>query len=143
MVDQNILLSKLGYIEKNLVYLESLGKIKEEDFLESPFLTGAAKYYLQTCIEAMLDIANHVIARERYRAPDNYVDALRVLGEHGILPNNDLQGFYQMARFRNRIVHLYQEVDNKEVYKILQTGLDDFKSFIRAIMSSFFYHEPL
>jgi len=73
MVEHNILLAKLGYIEKNLKYLESLSKIHEEDFLESPFFTGAAKYYLQTCIEAMLDIANHVIARERYRAPDNYV----------------------------------------------------------------------
>lgn len=35
MVDQNILLSKLGYVEKNLVYLESLGKIKEKDFSSS------------------------------------------------------------------------------------------------------------
>ncbi|MCL6635614.1 MAG: DUF86 domain-containing protein [Peptococcaceae bacterium] len=138
MVEHNILLAKLGYIEKNLKYLESLSKIQEEDFLESPFFTGAARYYLQTCIEAMLDIANHVIARERYRAPDNYVDAFRVLGEQGILPAGDLPAFYQMARLRNRVVHLYHEVDDKEIYKILQTGLEDFKAFIRAIMSSFF-----
>ena len=138
MVELDILTLKIGHIEKNLTCLESLRAMPEKDLLESPFLTAAAKYYLQTCIEAMLDIANHIIARERYRAPDNYVDAFRVLGEQGILPSNDLSTFYQMARFRNRVVHLYLEVDNKEIYKILQTGLDDFKTFIRAIMSRYF-----
>lgn len=142
MVELNILTSKIGYIEKNLAYLDSLGKVEEKEFLNSPFLTGAAKYYLQTCIEAMLDTANHIIARERYRAPDNYVDAFRVLGEQGILPAGDLSAFYQMARFRNRVVHLYHEVDNNEIYKILQTGLVDFKAFIRAIISRFF-SQPL
>ncbi|KJS15177.1 MAG: hypothetical protein VR69_14915 [Peptococcaceae bacterium BRH_c4b] len=138
MVEHNILLEKISYIEKNLAFLESLSNKEEKGFLDSPFFTGSAKYYLQTCIEAMLDIANHIIARERYRAPDNYVDAFRVLGEQGILPAKDLPAFYQIARFRNRVVHLYQEVDNKEVYKILQTGLDDFSIFIQAIMTKFF-----
>ncbi len=90
MVEHDILAAKIGYIEKNLAHLEALRAIPEKDFMESPFFTGAAKHYLQTCIEAMLDIANHVIARERYRAPDNYVDAFRVLGEQGILPASNL-----------------------------------------------------
>ncbi|MBP7332016.1 MAG: DUF86 domain-containing protein [Firmicutes bacterium] len=138
MVELNVLTSKISYIEKNLAHLESLRAMPEKDLLENPFLTGAAKHYLQTCIEAMLDMANHIIARERYRAPDNYVDAFRVLGEQGILPANDLPAFYQMARFRNRVVHLYHEVDDKEIYKILQTGLGDFKAFIGAIVLRFF-----
>ncbi|HHW45079.1 DUF86 domain-containing protein [Desulfofundulus thermobenzoicus] len=137
MVDRNILMSKLAYIENGLSHLEWLQKTPERDFLGNGIFTGAAKYYLQTCIEAMLDIANHIIARQRYRPPENYVDALRILGEHGILPAEQLPVFFRMARFRNRVVHLYHEVDNREVYKILQTGLNDFRTFIQAIVTHF------
>jgi len=137
MVDREVLASKIGYIERNIERLESLGKIDEESFLDNDYLIGASKYYLQTCIEAMLDIAHHIIARKRYRPPKNYADSFRVLGEQGVLPEDRLAVFYQMARFRNRVVHLYYEVDNKEVYKILKTGIGDFKIFIKAVLKSF------
>ncbi|WP_264357896.1 DUF86 domain-containing protein [Carboxydothermus hydrogenoformans] len=38
-----------------------------------------------------------------------------------------------MAKFRNRIVHFYDEVDDIEVYRILQSNLGDFDSFILQI----------
>lgn len=39
----------------------------------------------------------------------------------------------QMIKFRNRIVYLYQEVNNEQVYEILQTGLSDIQEFIDQI----------
>ena len=41
-------------------------------------------------------------------------------------------------KFRNRIVHLYQEVDDSEIYRILQENLDDIKGFIQVVISKFF-----
>jgi uncharacterized protein YutE (UPF0331/DUF86 family) len=38
-----------------------------------------------------------------------------------------------MARFRNRLVHLYWEVDDRQLQDILQSRLDDFKSFLDSI----------
>lgn len=43
-----------------------------------------------------------------------------------------------MVKFRNRIVHLYQEVDDSEIYRILQENLDDIKGFIQVVISKFF-----
>lgn len=86
----------------------------------------------------MLDINHHVIARQRLRAPKNYVDSFLVLGEQGILPESHLPVFCQMARFRNRIVHLYDQADDKEVYKIILSGLDDFRVYIKAMLDRFF-----
>ncbi len=137
MIDRDVITEKIGYIEKNLNLLQSLSGIPEQSFLRNHYV-GAAKYYLQTCIEAMLDINHHVIARLRLGAPKNYADSFRILGDNGILPEHSLPVFYEMARFRNRIVHLYQQVDDKEVYKILQSGLGDFKIFIKAITGHFF-----
>lgn len=39
-----------------------------------------------------------------------------------------------MAKFRNKIVHLYQDIDDEEIYKILQNNLDDFKRFLTEII---------
>lgn len=36
-------------------------------------------------------------------------------------------------RFRNRLVHLYWEVDDGEVYRILTTRLDDLERFLKEI----------
>ena len=48
-----------------------------------------------------------------------------------------------MARFQNRLVHLYWEVDDEQLYEILQERLDDFKKFLDA-MARFlgWEHEP-
>ncbi|MCL4514334.1 MAG: DUF86 domain-containing protein [Firmicutes bacterium] len=36
-------------------------------------------------------------------------------------------------RFRNRAVHLYTEVDEQEVYDIIQNQLGDFRKYIAQI----------
>jgi uncharacterized protein YutE (UPF0331/DUF86 family) len=38
-----------------------------------------------------------------------------------------------MAKFRNRLVHLYWEVEDRMVYEILQTRLADFKRLLDAL----------
>ena len=38
-----------------------------------------------------------------------------------------------MARFRNRIVHFYGQVDPRAVYRLLQDRLDDFDRYLTAI----------
>ena len=35
-----------------------------------------------------------------------------------------------MARFKNRIVHIYWAVDEEIIYKIIQDGIDDIEEFI-------------
>ena len=39
-----------------------------------------------------------------------------------------------MAQFRNRLVHLYWDVDEEAIYDILQKDLGDFELFIRYIL---------
>ncbi|MCW3488582.1 HepT-like ribonuclease domain-containing protein [Dethiobacter alkaliphilus] len=39
-----------------------------------------------------------------------------------------------MVKFRNRAVHLYDEIADEETYKIIQNHLTDFEKFIAAIV---------
>ena len=42
-----------------------------------------------------------------------------------------------MAKFRNLLVHLYWDVNDKKIYEILQSELDDFNEFIKQISIAF------
>jgi uncharacterized protein YutE (UPF0331/DUF86 family) len=57
------------------------------------------------------------------------------MGEAGALPPDFSEELKNMARFRNRLVHLYMEVDNQQLHEILHTRLDDFKRFLDSISS--------
>jgi uncharacterized protein YutE (UPF0331/DUF86 family) len=135
MVDKDVILSRISYIEDNLRQMRQLAGLPEKEFLDHFYYVASAKYLLQTAIEAMLDIAHHIIARKRYRVPDSYAEAFTVLVEQGILPAEDEATFRQIAKFRNRVVHLYHEVDNKEVFRILKESTGDIESFLKAIIS--------
>lgn len=48
--------------------------------------------------------------------------------------NPDMENtFISMAKFRNKVVHIYDEADNKEVFCIISDHIDDFQSFINDI----------
>ena len=68
-----------------------------------------------------------------FRAPEDYGDTFRVMNEEGALEKDFSDELVNMAKFRNRLVHIYLEVENEQVYEILQDRLDDFKKFIDAI----------
>ncbi|AGK99993.1 type VII toxin-antitoxin system HepT family RNase toxin [Desulfoscipio gibsoniae] len=137
MVDKEVVQHKIGIIEDNLAKLETLAELTPENFLDKFYYIESAKHLLQVSIEAMLDIAHHIIARERFRTPKTYAEAFLILTEQEILPQKKGLAFLQMAKFRNRVVHLYHDVDDKEVYLILKMNLDDFREFVRAVVKTF------
>lgn len=135
MVDGEIVERKLQFIEQTLSKLETLRKATPEQFLSSFQNVDAAKHNLQIAIEAIIDIANHIVARERYGVPGSSAEAVSLLNAHGILDAELTGRLRLMVKFRNRIVHLYQDVDDHEVYRILQEDLGDLRAYIKAIVT--------
>ncbi|HEY8909087.1 MAG TPA: DUF86 domain-containing protein [Desulfosporosinus sp.] len=138
MVDKDIIQRKLSFIDLRLQNLETLKLMGRQDFLASFQAVDAAKYNLQVCIEALIDVSNHIVARERWGIPSTSAEAVKLIIQHGVLGKDKELSLVQMVKFRNRIVHLYQEVDDSEIYRILQENLNDIKSFIQAVMNKFF-----
>jgi len=118
-----------GYLEQ----LQRLAAQPRDALKGDPILLGAAKYYLQVAIECCVDVANHIVARQGFRAPESYADSFTVLAEEGVIPADFLSTAHRMARLRNRLVHLYWEVDPDQLYEILQHDLGDFGRFRAAI----------
>jgi uncharacterized protein YutE (UPF0331/DUF86 family) len=133
MVDKpkldGILSNLRGYVE----VLRRLALMPRDEFLADPDKIGSAKYHFVVAIECCIDVANHIIASERLRVPRSTADSFVVLVEAGICPMDLELPLKAMARFRNRLVHLYWDVDNPLVAQYLSESLDDFVRFATAV----------
>ncbi|MDI3280339.1 MAG: DUF86 domain-containing protein [Bacillota bacterium] len=127
------ILSFLADLEKRLKRLKELRRLPRAEFLADFRNVDATIYNLQVAIEAMVDTCNHIIVREIHQSPKTYADSFQILAQAGILPEEDLPLYIAMAKFRNRVVHMYDEVTPAQVYEILQDHYDDYQRFIDQI----------
>lgn len=134
MVDPMVANSILNNLRSYLGKLQILAAVPKQEFLMDFTKVESAKHLLQVSIESCLDLAQHIVADEGYRTPNSYYDTFVVLHEVGILPDDLMPTLRQMVGFRNRAVHLYWEIDDATVYRILQQNLGDFDVYVGYIL---------
>jgi uncharacterized protein YutE (UPF0331/DUF86 family) len=133
LVDNERISKLVSAIRNSLRLLSSLSALTRNDFLSDEHKISSAKYNFIAAIEAVIDINNHIISRNKLRAPDDYADSFTVLFESSILDRAFTDELMKMARFRNRLVHLYWDVDSGELHAILQSRLGDFEQYLTTI----------
>jgi uncharacterized protein YutE (UPF0331/DUF86 family) len=136
MVDQPKLDSILTNLKVYVEVLRRLAALPREQFLADADKIGSAKYHFVVAIECCIDIANHIIASEKLRIPRNTADGFAVLVERGICPVELEEPLKAMAKFRNRLVHLYWDVDDQLLAGYLCDRLGDFERFATAISAA-------
>jgi uncharacterized protein YutE (UPF0331/DUF86 family) len=90
------------------------------------------KYLLVTTIETCVDVAQHIGSAERWRAPDSNGDAIRLLGEHGVIDPELGDRLARAVGFRNVLVHQYVTVDDTKVLDALDR-LGDIEAFVTEV----------
>lgn len=128
---------KIMFMQSNLDKLKKLQKVSKDIFIEDFRNVDSAKYLLQVTIEAMLDISNHIIARNRWGKPETNKESFEILAKQGVIGEQYINTYFTMAKFRNRIVHMYFNVSDEMIYEITQNNLDDFEVFIQTIVKNF------
>jgi len=111
--------------------LEDLKKLTQTEFIMDPHKIGSAKYNLIVAIEGAVDLCNHVISKNGFRTPEDYTDTFVVMKEKGAFDEGFTRSLTQMVRFRNRLVHIYWDVDDPELYRIIQNNLQDIRRFLK------------
>jgi uncharacterized protein YutE (UPF0331/DUF86 family) len=134
MVNHDKIRHKMMIIENNLIKLNSLERLPRQEFLSDFRNVESAKHLLQVSIEAMGDVCDHIIAKNRLGTPESLADGFLIMANHNYLNRNNTERYITMTKFRNKIVHLYQEIKDEEIYKILQNNLEDFRLFITEIL---------
>jgi len=133
MPDSEVIEGIFRNLEVYLDHLRQLAAVPAKQLMEDPIRLGAAKYYLQVAVECCIDVAHHIIARQGFRAPESYADTFSVLAENQVIEAEFVSTAHKMVRMRNRLVHLYWEVDAVILHEVLQRNLSDFDRFVAYI----------
>jgi len=124
----------------NQYYLQllELRQTSRDEFLADGVQRAAAERTLQIAIESCLNIGNRLISLLQFerplRTPESYADIFTVMLEAGILDADFAARLVDMAKFRNRLVHLYWDLDADTTYRILHDNLDDLKGFQEVVV---------
>jgi uncharacterized protein YutE (UPF0331/DUF86 family) len=131
VVDEDRVLRLLRSIADDTSVLRQEATASEERRQDQIWLRGV-KYTFVTAIEACVDVAQHICATEGWGPPTDNGDAVRLLGEHGVLTAELAVSMRKAVGFRNVLVHDYIEVDDLIVVGRLKS-LGDFEEFVRQV----------
>jgi len=105
-----------------------------EEFVQDPRNPAAAESYLRRCIEALLDLGRHILAKGFAIAATEYKDIGQELFAQGIVTRDQAELFRRIAGYRNRMVHFYHEVDNEELYLLCTRNLQDLETLLDELL---------
>ncbi len=99
----------------------------------------AVERAFQAAIEGCTDIAAHIVSVYQLGTPQESRDVFRFLVEAGYLTPPFGEAMMALVGFRNRIVHLYWNLDVERLHKYLQEDvslLRQFRDFTLQILIS-------
>jgi len=134
LINRQVINERLAYIDAMLARLKQYQLLSEQALRADEQRYHAALYELQTCLEAMTDIGNHLVAAMGFRSPQDRGDIFAILAEEGILSTALAGRLVTAVGMRNVIVHGYLGVLLPLVHRTIQENLGDVAAFCQAIV---------
>lgn len=135
MVDDALILRKLSELDEYYGQIKEYKEITTSQYSKDWRIQRIIERTLQMMIETCVDIASHIIADKGYRVPKSYSDTFKVLHEEKIVNDRLFEALGKMAKFRNIVVHHYDNVDAEIVVGIIKKDLKDFLSYKGVIIN--------
>ena len=123
------------YIEELETHQPATLKTLRSDFTRQLAVERA----FQAAIEACTDIAAHIVSVYQLGQPQAGRDVYRFLAESGYLDPSFAEAMMAMVGLRNRIVHLYWDVDIEKLHQYLQEDvvlLRQFRDFACQLLTA-------
>lgn len=134
MVDPDAVQALLQSLSEYTEDLRIYQRLNHDDVIADRNYQSMIRYALQTAIQCVINIANHLLIGGDLEQPSDSRSAILGLGRYGILPQDFAQGLAAMSGLRNVIVHRYMTVDDELIYQFLQRCVADFETFSQHIV---------
>ncbi len=130
MSELDVVLSKINIIKNCIMSIEKASvKETDEDFLLSIF-----ELNLQRAVQASIDLANVILAKEGLGLPNTYKQSFEILVKHSVISSEMSSKMKSMVGFRNISVHDYSAVKPEIVHSIVKNNLKDFENFYVLVL---------
>jgi len=128
--------NKISYIEKHLAAVREYRVEAADDLEKNPMLRGAVERELYVLAQAVIDLAEAMVAYKSLRKPTTMREAFDILAEANLLPKEFVERFIGIVGFRNALAHDYEEMRLEVVYDVLQSKLPHIEEFLSYIQSA-------
>jgi uncharacterized protein YutE (UPF0331/DUF86 family) len=134
-IDKILVKQRLALISEYLTELEALSHLPKEEFVKKR-TAASAESFLRRSLEAIFDVGRHILAKSGgTNLAQEYKSIAQGLEQKGII-SIDLEGqLMKMAGYRNRMVHLYFQISDEELYEIISYYLEDIRRFQKEILA--------
>jgi uncharacterized protein YutE (UPF0331/DUF86 family) len=136
-INLKVVADRLELVSACLADLRGLPTAGLDEFRSDWRNAAASESNLRGAIEALLDVARHLLARGHGVGALEYREVARLAGEKGLVADPALRvRFLEIAGFRNRLTHFYADVTIEELLGVLRNDLDDLASVAEALRAS-------
>lgn len=132
-IAKRVVVDRLDWINKMMAEIQSLPLGSYESFINDKRNIWSAESCLRRCLEALMDIGRHLLAKGFGRGVSEYKEIASGLAEVGVLTEWEGDKFRVFAGYRNRMVHFYHEISERELFEICSSQLTDIKDVAGAI----------
>lgn len=137
MLDHEFVHRKIKLLQEDLHELEKYVRFSYAEFARETMYQLAIERLLEQLVTRAIDINQHLIARlgkgtERVRT---YEDGFLVLAELGVYSPDFARSIAPSAGLRNKLVHEYDEIDERLVYESMKDALRDYPKYCDHILS--------
>lgn len=124
----------LTSLERKLAGLTNrFNAVSEAQFLQDELLQEFAFARLYKLTQDVIDLAALMIALEGRIPPAAGPERLEVLGEMGLISAELAARLVSMARFRNVLAYIYEELDVVRLYRFATRETEDLAAFSEAV----------
>lgn len=133
MVDRDVVLAKVDTLDRCLKRIAAVtgvnrGQLTDIDVQDICVLN------LQRAVQAVIDLANHMVASAGLGVPTTLKEAFALLAAEADLDAGLSQRLQAMVGFRNIAVHDYQVLNGKVVDAIVAGRLGDLRAFCAFVV---------
>jgi uncharacterized protein YutE (UPF0331/DUF86 family) len=125
---------RLLRLEQYIAELEKQQKTTLQTFQSDFTRQLAVERAFQAAIESCTDIAAHIVSVYRLGQPLESRDLYHLLVQAGYLDPEFGEAMAALVAFRNRIVHLYWDLEVERLYQYLQDDLSLLRQFRDVIL---------
>jgi len=142
-LSERIVTARIAWVREMTARIRALPLDAYESFAADSRNVASAESYLRRGLEALLDLGRHLLAKGFGIATMEYKEIATRLEETGVLTSDEAATLVRLAGFRNRLVHFYHEVSDRELFEICSGQLGDVDRATGAIASWIEMHPDL
>lgn len=116
---------------QNFLYQITSGEINE--FIIDPFKIRALKYTIIVLVEAISNLARHILAKKAHVVIEEYMEALLKMQEKGFLTEEISKSLIPLIKLGHQLIHGYWKTDDRRLFLETKNTLNKIKEFISEI----------